>query len=267
LALTRYPDKHGSDESEIAALDRPASHVAYMRHEAELVVKYESMPRLDVEGLQWAGVFKPVRAVDNSFSAAEPPAHDDWVPNFIADKSVKRDVNVALRRIREGVSRFLAPAQMATEARKSGRSVAALADSLSGLIGAVPGTSPGRRRAGKVSPASGARPHADIVDMMQGTASGGRRLVAFRVALRAKADATVALTASVGVGVEGSVDRDTDRVSILGWLPGDLTDPLSSSRELQAAAPRLTKGETAWLLVEADSNIAVDVAVNAEVAD
>lgn len=100
LALTRYPAPPD--------LEHPAHSVALMR-QAELVVKYMERRELDVEGFQWAGVFKPVMDVDDSFAMAEPPAHDDWVPQAVEDKKRRREVNVALKRIREAVDQYLMP--------------------------------------------------------------------------------------------------------------------------------------------------------------
>ena len=78
LALTRYPVP---PRTEVAV---PCDHLH--AHQAELVVRYFERQELDVEGFQWAGVFKPVADVDDSFALAEPPAHDDWVPQAVQDK-------------------------------------------------------------------------------------------------------------------------------------------------------------------------------------
>ena len=80
-----------------------------MRHQAELVVRNFERQELDVEGFQWTGVFKPVADVDDSFALAEPPAHDDWVPQAIQDKSKRSEVRVALIRIREAADTYLSP--------------------------------------------------------------------------------------------------------------------------------------------------------------
>lgn len=100
LALTRYPAPPQAES--------PAHSVALMR-QAELVVKYYERRELDVEGFQWAGVFKPVMNVDDSFAMAEPPAHDDWVPNTMEDPDRKREVNVGLKRIKEFTEAYLMP--------------------------------------------------------------------------------------------------------------------------------------------------------------
>ena len=78
LALTRYPAPR--------RVTSPSHWVTLMRHEAELIVKYFERQELDVEGFQWAGVFKPIADVDDAFARAEPPAHDDWVPQAVLDR-------------------------------------------------------------------------------------------------------------------------------------------------------------------------------------
>ena len=100
LALTRYPAS--------PRVKNPAHSVALMR-QAELIVKYFDRRELDVEGFQWAGVFKPAMEVDDSFALAEPPAHDDWVPQAVEDRKRRREVNVALRRVKEAADEYLVP--------------------------------------------------------------------------------------------------------------------------------------------------------------
>ena len=134
LALTRYPAS--------PRVASPAHSVALMR-QAELVVKYLDRRELDVEGFQWAGVFKPVIDVDDSFALAEPPAHDDWVPQAVADKKRRREVNVALREIKKIADEYLVHRTGGTgrgpEVTPSAVNVAdMLADLLSGQEGSAP---------------------------------------------------------------------------------------------------------------------------------
>ena len=263
LALSRYPHRGSKDSSDVAVFEGASSHVAYMRHDAELVVRYQEMQRLDADGLQWAGVFKPVRAVDNSFAAAEPPAHDDWQPSFIADRAAKRDVNVALKRVRELVASFLSPTDMSSGSVKSGRSVASLAESLSGLVGAVPGNSAGRGAAGHGSAAGRRRPQANVLEVRQGPRHSGRRMLAVSVAMNQASKMPALVRATVGVGVEGSMDKDNDLVRLVGWLPGTVEDPLSAD-DADPAEPTLVPGGTSWLLLDVDASVAVDISLSAE---
>jgi hypothetical protein len=79
-----------------------ASHIALMRP-VELVVKYlEGRPYID-QKYEWAGVFicSDDDEVEAAFAAAEPPAHDDWVPNVLEKGRRKSLVNIALNQLRD----------------------------------------------------------------------------------------------------------------------------------------------------------------------
>lgn len=136
LALTRYPAS--------PQVESPAHSVALMR-QAELVVKYLDRRELDVEGFQWAGVFKPVIEVDDSFALAEPPAHDDWVPQAVADKKRRREVNVALREIRKIADEYLVHRTVSTgQDPEMTPSAVNVADMLADLLGGQEGSAPAR---------------------------------------------------------------------------------------------------------------------------
>jgi hypothetical protein len=137
LALARYPVPAGAE--------RPSHSVTLMRHQAELVVRYFERQELSVEGFQWAGVFKPVPEVDDSFALSEPPAHDDWVPQAVLEKSRRREVNVALRRIREAADEFLSPRSGPTSAQDVFTSAAHVGDMLADLLGGLEGSAPSTR--------------------------------------------------------------------------------------------------------------------------
>lgn len=136
LALARYPVPPRTES--------PSHAITFMRHQAELVVKYFERPELDVDGFQWAGVFKPVADVDDSFALSEPPAHDDWVPQAVPDKGRRTEVRVALTRIREAADKFLSPRKPSVTSAGVLPSAAhvgdMLADLLSGLEGPAPST-------------------------------------------------------------------------------------------------------------------------------
>lgn len=136
LAMTRFTS-FGTDEvrfPDIDPLGNSSHHVCLMRH-AELVVTYNEMRALDSSGYHWAAVFQPVKETDSAFSVSEPPAHDEWIPTSITDKSQKSVVTVALRRTKEICNAFAAP----PGGHQSNSSVEAapaldLANSLGGLV-------------------------------------------------------------------------------------------------------------------------------------
>lgn len=86
-----------------------ASKLCLMRHDAELVVKYEKHRPAPSAELSWFGVFKPVMDTDRAFAVSEPPAHDDWHPQSVTDSDLKSIVRVAATRRQELVRDFLQP--------------------------------------------------------------------------------------------------------------------------------------------------------------
>ena len=137
LGLTRYPCS--------SRTGFPSHAITFMRHQAELVVRYFERQELDVEGFQWAGVFKPVADVDDSFALAEPPAHDDWVPQAVQDKNKRSEVKVALIRIREAADRYLSPLKPSVGSSKAPPSAAHIGDMLADLLGGLEGPAPSTR--------------------------------------------------------------------------------------------------------------------------
>lgn len=140
LALTKYPAA-GLDD------DVPCQWVTLMRSGAELVVTRLDRGPLPDLGFQWAGVFKPIPSLDPAFAKSEPPAHDTWSAESLADKTQKSQVKVALTKIRGAADAFIQPQVVATPAG-SERSAAAIADALSGFLGGIAGSAPSPRASG-----------------------------------------------------------------------------------------------------------------------
>jgi len=107
------------------------SHIALMRP-AELVVRYHVGPALPSDLVEYGGVFVCNEDVEPDFAAAEPPAHDDWVPENLEGHS-RTFVRVALRRLTETVERYANPLP---PDGASGRqpSLAAIGDALGGVL-------------------------------------------------------------------------------------------------------------------------------------
>lgn len=136
LAMKRFASfVTESIESDIDPLQGSSHHVCLMRH-AELVVTYDELRGLNDPGYHWAAVFQPVEETDSAFSAAEPPAHDEWIPTSIGNREQKSVVTVALRNIREKCNAFAAPSleQIDTTETSASTPVIHLANSLSGLV-------------------------------------------------------------------------------------------------------------------------------------
>lgn len=113
-------------------LRRPLHHIALMRA-PNFVVKYVEGPAVPYELAEYAGVFRVDAEADAAFAGAEPPTHDDWVPDLLIDPAEKTYVRVAQRRLKEVVEAFAAPPPI-EPAAAGAHSVAGFSRLLGGLI-------------------------------------------------------------------------------------------------------------------------------------
>lgn len=93
------------DPESAAWVGSPCHHVALMRG-PRLIVRYVQGTPLATDVLEYAGVFISMEQVEEAFAAAEPPTHDDWRPETLADPLHRSYVRVALQKIKEEMSRF-----------------------------------------------------------------------------------------------------------------------------------------------------------------
>lgn len=112
-----------------AGFEGNAHHVALLR-EPELVVHYLPTSELTSASEEYGGVFKPERAVDRAFAKAEPPTHDAWHPELVAETKLRRFVAVALRGVREQAERIADR----VDPTATDTNVAAVARALDGLF-------------------------------------------------------------------------------------------------------------------------------------
>ncbi len=113
-------------------LRRPLRQIALMRA-PNFVVKYMEGPLVPYELAEYGGVFRVDADADAAFARAEPPTHDDWVPDLLLDAAEKTYVRVALRRVKDAVEAFAAPHPI--EASGVGaHSVAGFSRLLGGLV-------------------------------------------------------------------------------------------------------------------------------------
>lgn len=83
-------------------------HTALMR-QPELVVKYLSGTAMPSDKLGYAGIFIADEDVDAVFASAEPPTHDNWVPDSLDERRHRIYVRVALRKIGQEMDSFAKP--------------------------------------------------------------------------------------------------------------------------------------------------------------
>jgi hypothetical protein len=247
LALTRYPVPEGATEY--------SQSVTLMRNQAELVVTDLSRQRLDVDGFQWAGVFKPTAEVDDSFALAEPPAHDDWIIKGMPDKAKKRDVNIAMDRVKAIADEFIRPREIVGTTGEPVHSAAIAGDSLAGLLGGILGSAPdGRRPSGGSSVERAARrPRIDIVytGVADSTRHGWTRTW-LDVRLTDADSAPQQVDMRVLVGVDGGSEDDSAVIRLVGWR-----DPATGAHTL--GVTDLVPNSLRRFEFESRSDLAIDV--------
>ncbi|WP_193212971.1 hypothetical protein [Luteolibacter marinus] len=163
------------------------SHIALVRP-VELVVKYvEGEPFADSR-FEWAGVFRcsDESDVEEAFASAEPPAHDDWIPDNLPKGHPKTWVRVALRKIHELAKDFAMPVgERATHGEVGpplARAAAKLGRILDRASGAGPGRSPGGRGGGSTGKTGGPRLSKPVFERLE-SGGNGETLAFFRVNL------------------------------------------------------------------------------------
>ena len=225
-------------------------HLSLMRH-PELVVKYRPGRESAQEGYGWAAVFKPVEEMDDAFADAEPPAHDDWLPEAVRDPRHKSPVNIALTKTKKSLDEWANPRVKHQGTTVTGRSAAALADALGSLMAGLPGTGPSTTGGKAKSGASRSSGKATIVSSRQlPHRQEGFTQWDLAVALVAKNPQTV--RARVGIATAGEPERDADVCAVEAW---DEEDFVPSSE----AETTMEPGQISRLSVRVVEGAALDV--------
>lgn len=139
-------DRSGAALDEHSVIPKQTCHIALMRP-VELVVKYvEGHPFTDAR-FEWAGIFicSDEDEVESAFAMAEPPAHDDWIPDNLPDRRAKTFVRVALKRIESAANSYATPISPPSSTNgERGPSLASTATRLGRLLDSVSGRGPGK---------------------------------------------------------------------------------------------------------------------------
>lgn len=150
-------DRHPFALREGAKTPAQCSHIALMRP-AELIVRYlEGEPYPDA-AFEWAGVFicSAEREIEEAFALAEPPAHDDWIPDNLPKGRPKTFVRVALRDLMQYAKTFAVASLSQPGGSEKHISLAAVAARMGGLLDQVSVKGPGKpvRKARQGTPRS-----------------------------------------------------------------------------------------------------------------
>ena len=288
LAISKAPCLNPEDSKDpMVPVSGVSSHIALMRHEAELVVTYLSQPNPPLDALHFCGVFKPEFAVDPIFAQAEPPAHDAWEPAGMTDPKEKQHVNVALREMRKVWTQRARPEQTSVNS-DANIALGALSTQLSDLVPSLAGTRAGpapitasrikKKRKKRTScsnngslgvPSNGvpARRQNRIVIGESGvdTSENGTGLAYVQFDVEGEINA-LRITAGIGVGYDGGTDSDAASEYVYGvhYLSGHhsaewsiaLREPVFVGPVIDLLSPK----EKQWtLVVEFDKSVALDL--------
>lgn len=209
LALVKSPapwqGEEPNGEFEVRPFQGPSHHVALMR-QAELVVEYLEGPELSIPGYEWAGVFRSLPEVDDDFAASEPPAHDSWEWQSVADQRAKSHVRTAVRKLRAEMKSYVNPTSTADPPR-SGDSVAGLADRLRSLVPALTATAPSPARS--TNSGGAARQSRLKIDLVRARPFyDGEHVVRVDAKISVSTGGRVRLTINAGVQTDTGVETE-----------------------------------------------------------
>lgn len=211
-------------------IPKQCAHIAVMRP-VELVVRYFEGDPFSNADAEWAGVFVAGNdeEVEEAFASAEPPSHDDWLPNMLPKGKHQSYVNIALRKIKETAKQVAHPAHAVSEHESDkeplGRIAKAMGTFLSGAAIDPPPQASRSRIKRKAAPSNG---HAQWASFEKLEAGGNGRVIAvFNADVPHNKGGGIIGTATHFLVVEGrplpKEDESLGRhpVSILSWKSRD----------------------------------------------
>ena len=137
LGVHRKIADDGREPSPESPIETTVHHVALMRA-PRLIVKYERVSPLPVDGVDFAGVFVANSLHDGAFAKSEPPTHDDWVSSQLqgTDKTV---VRTSLAHIKDEMKKRLVVDGPKQPGGMDPASMAAASAMFAGLVGGTAG--------------------------------------------------------------------------------------------------------------------------------
>jgi hypothetical protein len=161
-------------------------HVALMRFPWQ-VVRYLRCRPSELSGLNYTGVFLvdgDSSMVEEAFAQAEPPTHDDWIPDVLEDPQHRSIIRVGLREIHKFANAFVA-GQEAVRVPSVDDSLEQIAVDLGGLmlvndpwVGRYNGNGDKTKKPNK-RPSSMGKPQLYLIDQGQPQMIDGQRSLVF----------------------------------------------------------------------------------------
>lgn len=282
LSLQRFPRRmrkyldtgmiDDEDNNGPSPIKEFSHHVAFMR-QPELVVKYVSGPPLPSDHLEYAGVFKTVEEVNDIFAEAEPPTHDDWIEDTLANPNHRTFIRVAHRRIRDFVREFAVPSvpsnslgelePLGAFSKEMGALLPAQIGPGAGPLGHKPGPTPKRKKGGGNS-----KPRASV--NLQGAGElvvhdGQPALkLSFKIEHAKGSKGTVIRAEARTLLDGGEIEREPPLgesiPEILGWINESRTD-MSTSSVNEITLPR--NDNSVWSIYVSLPDAALDIELKA----
>lgn len=272
LAVTRYSVLGPTDDSALVPerLFREGCHSVALMRPAELVVKYLPGPKLPSRYADYAGVFICTPDLEGVFASAEPPAHDDWVPEYLGGHD-RTYVRVALKRISDYTDRYVRDLSAGDTMAEGSPVAAQIADQLgSALLSGIDGSSTGVRPASKKRPKSGKpRPVRTGVEVSKPVpvdyqASDRETFIVYESVISVRMPASVTLTSEVRAVLEGgslSVEVESGPVRQVALWMDESGEVIGEG----SGVDLIVEGERkVRMVVPVNGNYMIAVAVNAE---
>lgn len=211
----------GQDLRPERIFDRPVRHVALMRP-SELVVRY-----LEFAGTgndqEWAGVFLCAEEdqMMRAFASAEPPAHDDWVPDRLSGIEATLVRVTKTRRIPEAVNERFGPRTESILRDGISISLAEAADRFSECFLAGDGSAPGVSIGGASSTGGhGGKLQPLIFDGL--SQKEGKKIASFRTAVKGGFQLSVVAVPGIeGITRPDDIPEGMELPVVKGWRHPD----------------------------------------------
>lgn len=205
LCLVKTPvlqNTESGGERSATNLGQRLHHTCLLRA-PELVVKYLEGPPSSSPHTDYAGVFLVPPELDRIFASAEPPTHDDWVPEGLKNPHHRTFVRLVDRRIRASMKHFVEPRPLDSPA-EDGYALGEISSILGRLL-PDPRRSEGKKGSGGRKRTGGLdSPIAAVTTSHpQLTEKAGGRLLTIPFVLHSDLPIELVLSAEVGIVVDG----------------------------------------------------------------